>query len=573
VVSTTHTLKESLVGGVALGLWIVLASAGLVLLVACANVANLFLVRSESRQREVAVRVALGAGRAGIARYFAAESVLLSIAGGIAGLAIGWSALHLLVSVGPTTLPRLGEIQLDSVSVTYTIALSLLTAIVFGAIPLWRGATVSRSLNDAGRGNTATRSRHRARHLLMGTQVALALILLIASGLMVRSFQKLRNVDPGFNPSSTLTFNIALPPSSYPTRESAVAVHQAIIDRVSALPGVTAASSSTCMPLSPGVGCFGNTVQIPSRPLAAGTAPPTASFRAVSGNFFETMGIRILRGRAIIRDDVERREPVAVINDALAKRIFPGQEPIGEYLVSSAPPARRGGAPAPQPLRIVGVVANVASRLGEAVAASQIYMPMSIAGGPGIPVAALVGPDTSSMYFVVRSATPASILMPFVRRAVDAVDPKLAIARAGTLQDLVDRASGQMAFTMVLLAVAASVALLLGIVGIYGVMSYIVSQRTSEIGIRLALGAEPRSVAAMILRQGSAVAVIGVVIGFVAALAGSRLIASLLYGISPRDPAVFAGTPVLLLVVAALACWLPARAAARLSPLEALRVE
>jgi predicted permease len=572
LISAPRTIKEAMVGSVSRALWIVLASVGLVLLVACANVANLFLVRSEARQREVAVRLALGAGRAGIMRYFLAESVLLSIAGAVVGLAFAWSAVRLLVAAGPATLPRMREIHLDGMVVLYTLALSVVTALVFGTIPLWRNVALTPALNESGRGNTASRDRHRARHLLMGGQVALALILLIASGLVARSFQKVRDKDPGFTPASALAFTVALPAGAYPTRTTAVAANQAIIDRLSTLPGVTAVSSSTCLPLS--FGCFGNSLRVRGRPVTTGTTVPVGLYRAVGAGYFETMGIPIVRGRSITRDDIERKAPVVVVSDALVQRVFAGEDPIGQYLTSNAPPARPGGPPAPEPLQIVGIVGDTPIRsMAEPAPASQLSKPMSIAGGPDIPAQALVGPDVSSMSFVVRSATPPTTLLPSIRRAVDAVDPKLAIAQVATLQEMVDRASAQMAFTMTLIGAAAIVALLLGIVGIYGVMSYIVSQRTSEIGVRLALGAQPRSVAAMILRQGSTVAIAGAAIGLVAALAGSRLIASLLYGISPRDPAVFAGTTLLLLLVAALACWLPARRAARLSPLEALRAD
>jgi predicted permease len=568
--STARTLKEAIVGGVERALWMVLASVGLVLLVACANIANLFLVRSEARQREVGVRLALGAGRAGIARYFVSESVLLSIAGGALGLVLARGAVGLLVSTGPATLPRLGEIRLDGLAVLYTFAISVASALVFGAIPLWHGTSLASTLSDGGRGNTASRGRHQARRLLMGAQVAMALVLLIASGLMVRSFQKLRDVDPGFNPTSSLAFNVALPAATYPSRESTVAAHQRILENLTAIPGVTAASASTCLPLSGG--CFGNTLMVRGRPPLPNATLPPVVFRAVASSYFETLGIRVVRGRGITRSDVDQHARIAVISEAMAHRVFPSEDPIGQYVSSSAPP-RPDGTPSTPELEIVGVVADTPELLPEANPMSQLYMPMSIAGGPDFPLATLVGPDTSAMSFVVRSSVPPAMLATSVRRAVNAVDPQLAIARVITLQAMVDRASAQMAFTMVLIAVAAVVALLLGIVGIYGVMSYIVSQRTSEIGVRLALGAEPRSVAVMILKQGGAVALAGATIGVVVALAGSRLITSLLYGITPRDPSVFIGTTLLLLIISAFACWIPARRAARLSPLDALRAD
>jgi predicted permease len=566
-----QTLKDMILGNVARGLWILLASVGLVLLVACANVANLFLVRSEARQREVAVRLALGAGRLGIARYVLAESLLLSITGGVIGLALAWAATRLLVTVGPANLPRLAEVRLDGVSVAYTLALSMAAALTFGAIQLWRGRPLAASLHESGRGNTASRGRHRARRLLMGGQVALALVLLAASGLIGRSFQKLRAVDPGFDPASALTFSVGLPDRDYPNRAAAVAVHETMLDRLSTLPGVTAVTASTCLPLAGG--CFGNTVIVEGRAVPPGTVPPIARFRAVAGGYFEAMGIRLLRGRGITRSDVDRSEPEVVVNEAFAGRFFPNQDAIGARVSSNRAPARPGEAPIVTWLTIVGIASNTpTTALGEPDTASQLYMPMSIAGGPDFPMSSLVGPNISVMSYVVRSAS-VSGLLPSVRRAIDGVDPQLALAQVRTLQDTLDLASAQMAFMMVLLAIAAGVALTLGVIGIYGVMSYVVTQRTGEIGVRLALGAEPASVARMIVRQGALVALAGMAIGLATALAGSRLIQSLLYGVDARDPGVFAATTLTLFAVALLACWLPARRAARLDPLDALRAD
>jgi predicted permease len=429
---------------------------------------------------------------------------------------------------------------------------------------------VSSSLLEGGRGSTASRARHRARRVLMGAQVALALMLLIASGLMVRSFQHLRALDPGFDSASALTFGISLPDRAYRSRDAVVAGHHAIIDRVAALPGVTAVAAASCLPL--GSGCFGNTVRFESRPQPEGTLPPAALWRAISGGYFEAMGTRLLRGRGIDRADVDRKAPIAVISDSLAKRYFPDFDPLGQRIASNRPPTAPGTGPTFLWLTIVGIAANTPNlTLTENDALPAVYMPMSIAKGPEHPITALIGPDVSLMTYVVRSGVPPIELQTAIRRAVAGVDDSLAIAQVRTLQDILDAASAQMAFTMVLLAVAASVALLLGLVGIYGVMSYIVAQRTGEIGVRLALGAEPGRVAAMIVRQGGVAAAAGVVSGLAAAFAGSRAIASLLYGISPRDPAVFAATPLILLAVALAACWIPARRASRLSPVDALR--
>ena len=568
IVSTAVPLHEAIVGNIAGALWILLASVGLVLLVACANIANLFLVRTESRHREVAVRRALGAGTRRLAGYFLAESVLLGLAGGAVGLTLAWAGVRLLVAFGPVNLPRLAEVRIDAVVVLFTAALSLVAAVAFGAIPLLRLAPMTATLHDSGRGQTATRGQHRARHVLMTAQIALALVLLVASGLMVRSVQQLRNVDLGFDPRSTLVFGIALPERGYQTRERAAGAHRAILDRLNALPGAISASVSSTLPLSGGA--YGNGLIVENELADPGQLRRQfAWFRAVGGGYLETAGIRLIRGRTITQSDVDRREPVVVIDEALAAMYFPGQDAIGKRVRSAV--RADPGLPQPPWLEIVGLVANVPVATLTAPPLPQMYMPMSIAGGPDIPPQALVGPDITRMGYVVRTTHDPAELVGAVRAAVHDFDVNLAIAQPRTLQEVVDRAGDQMSFTMVLLGIAASVALLLGAIGIYGVVSYIASQRTGEIGVRLALGAAPSGVEALILRQSVGVTMIGVALGVAAALAGGRLIEALLYNVSPRDPVVIGAVTLLLTVVALVACWLPARRAARLSPVEALR--
>ena len=563
--SVAITLKEATIGSVTRVLWILLASVGLVLLIACVNVGNLFMVRSEARQRELAVRRALGAARIRIAGQLLTESTLLAVVGGMIGLAVAWAGVRLLVTFGPPSLPRLDEVRLDPVGAAFTLALSTVAGLVFGALPLLHRVSFAAMLHDGGRGNTASRSRHRTRRLLMGGQVALALVLLLASGLMVRSFQNLLAVDPGFDSASALTFRVGLPQTEYTSRDAAATAHQTMLDRMKEIPGVIAVSASTCLPLAGG--CMGNTMRAEGRVEPPGTIPPIVSFRAVAGGYVETMGMRLLRGRAIDRRDVEQRAPVVVINSALASAYFPHEDPVGRRVSFGRSDAW---------LTVVGLVANTTTRaLNESTPAPKLFMPMSIAGGPGMPPTDLVstGPDISVMTYVVRSITPPLSLVPSVRRAIDTIDAKLALADVKTLGDVLDRASAQMAFTMVLLAIAASVSLVLGLVGIYGVMSYIVTQRTGEIGVRLALGATPGSVATEVVRQCALVAVIGVLVGVTGGVAGSRFIESLLFQVSPRDPKVFVATALTLIVVTIVACWLPARRAARISPLEALRFE
>ncbi len=570
LISTAITLKESTIGQIERALWILLASVGLVLLIACANVANLFLVRAETRQREVAVRRVLGLGAGGVARLFLSESALLSIVSGFVGIALASVALGLLVDYAPAGLPRLEEIRLDGVAIAFTFVLTLLVALAFGAIPLLRKAPISMFLYDGGRNSTVSRGRHRVRHLLMGGQVALALVLLVSSGLMLRSFLKLRALDPGFNPTSVLTFRLGLPAAQYRNRAAAAAAHRAILDRLSELPGVTAVSASSGVPLRDA--CFGNTIRVENRVYPSGTIPAGGRLCAVAGGYVEAMGMRLLRGRGIERGDVERGERIAIVNQAFAETFFPNDNPIGHRVRSNAPPGPTTD-DIPPWLEIVGVVSNTpVAALAETRRTAVLYMPMSIAGGPDIPALKMLGPNIATMSYIVRSMPPATASLRDVRRAIDMVDPNLAIAQTQTLEEILDRGSAQMSFTMVLLTIAASVALMLGVIGIYGVVSYIVSQRTAEMGIRLALGAEPRTLMRMIVVQSGRVTVVGITLGIVAALVGGRLIQSLLFDVDPHDPVVIAATALTLLVVAVLACWLPARRAARLNPIEVLRM-
>ena len=569
--SVARPLQDAMVGGVTRVLSVLLGAVAFVLLVACANVANLFLVRSEARQRELAVRRALGAGRAALVRYFLAESASVSAAGGVLGLALAWGAVRLLVAASPANVPRLEEVRLDGIVVAFTVVLTFVAALAFGAIPFLRTTSVVASLHERGRGNTASASRHRMRHLLMGGQVALALTLFVAAGLVIRSFQNLRAIDPGFDPSAALTFRIGLPDTEYPDTGAAVRAHHAILDGLSAIPGVIGASASTRIPLAAQSRGFTSAVGVEGRIIPEGAIPVPVGFLAVAGGYFDTMGTPVVRGRGIDRGDVERHELVAVVNEAFVRVYFPNQDPIGARVGRGTGPVNSDW------LTIVGVVADMPlDELPDATPAAafpEIFMPMSISGPQEAPDKAANGPPVDAMSYVVRSAMSPLGLPASVRSAIDAVDRNLAISQVRTLEDLVDGASAQMAFTMVLLAIAASVALLLGLVGIYGVVSYIVSQRTNEIGVRLALGAEPRGVSAMIVRQGGLVALAGIAAGLGAALAGSRLIESLLYDVSPRDPVVFVATALTLLGVALLACWLPARRAARVSPVEALRAD
>jgi len=560
--STALTLRDFTVGQIARALWFLLSAAGVVLLVACANIANLFLVRCEARQREIAVRRALGAGSAGVAGYFLAESALLSAAGGALGLAAAWAGIRAVVAAGPAILPRLNEIQLGPVHAVFVIGLSALATLAFGLIPLARLRSSSASLHDGSR-SAVSASRNRTRRVLMGAQVALALVLLVASGLLVRSFVKLRALDLGFDPSSRLTFQIGLPPATYSTRETIVLRHQAILARLAALPGVRSASAVNCVPISGRGFCGGAPLFREGEPPPRNdTVRPIVASRPVAASFFETLGMPLVIGRGITQADIDSNSPVTVIDETLMRTAFGSENPLGKRIRLA--PHRINGAPLW--FTVVGVVHTTPTiALAEPRPAPKMYLPM-FAGRD-------VFPRVDVMTYVLHTSIPPLGLAGAVRAAVKEVDPNLALAQMRTMQDVLDAAAAPRAFTMVLIVIAASAALLLGIVGIYGVMSYVVSQRTSEIGVRIALGAEPRTVMRMIVRQGGNVALAGIGIGLLAALAGGRLIASLLYEVSPRDPAVFATTALTLLLVAVAACWLPARRAARVDPLIALRAE
>jgi putative ABC transport system permease protein len=362
---------------------------------------------------------------------------------------------------------------------------------------------------------------------------------------------------------------VGLPIRDYPDGRSALAAHHAILDGLSALPGITSVSATSRIPLSDQGRGFSSSMRVEGR-SAQEPAAPIVAYRAVAGGYFQTIGTRLIRGRGIDRADVDRGALVAVVNEALVKAYFPQQDPVGARV-------RRGtGNVDSSWLTIVGVVPNMPIRsLTEATtnAAPELYLPMSVSGTSETANRSANGPPVAAMSYVVRTAQSPLAVMASVRRTIGAVDRNLPIAEIRTLQELVDAASAQMAFTMALIAIAATVALLLGVVGIYGALSYVVSQRTNEIGLRMALGADPQAVARMIVRQGGVVALAGIAVGLTAALAGNRLIETLLYDVSPRDPGIVVAATLGLFVVALLACWVPARRAARLDPLIALRAE
>ena len=552
------TLREDLVGDIRRTLWILLGTVGFVLLIACANVANLFLVRAEARQREVAVRMALGATRGDLVRLFLSESALLVIAGGALGLLLAVGGVRLLLAFGPQNLPRLHEVGIDANVLAFTAAISILISLLFGAAPIFRGApNLIASLKQGGRGMTTARGRLRVRNLLVVSQVALALVLLVGAGLMARSFLHLKRLDPGFDAKSVLTFQLGLPGGDYPNRAAAVAFHRELLDRLGELPGVEAAAAVTCLALCSN--WAGIPLQVEGRTPPPGEIPPVVATRRVSAGYFETLRIPLLSGRTVERADQEQRTGSAVVSAELVERYWPGEDPVGKRVYT-------GNDEEPAWYTIVGVVANTPIRELTEDPAPIIYLPLLHSDG-----ARGISPRT--LTYVLRTSTPPLSLAGAARSEVWSMDRSLPIARIRTMEQIVSDAGIQMAFTMVMLVIAAFVAVLLGAVGIYGVISYVVAQRTGEIGVRMALGARAADVSRMVLKQGGSVAAFGLGLGLLGAFALTRLMRALLYGISPTDPATFVGVSALLLVIALVATYLPARRAARVDPVQALRSE
>jgi predicted permease len=540
-------LREVVVGEVSTMLWLLFGTVALVLLIAGANVANLFLVRAESRQREVAVRAALGAGRGRLAGTFLAESLLLAAAGGVAGAVMAWAAVRLLVAYSPVDLPRIHEVQINASVIGFAVALSLCAGLILGALPMLHlaGRSFVALLRDGGRGYTAGRTRHRIRNGLIAGQVAMALLLLVASVLMLRSAERLYAVDPGIRPDGVLAVGVSLGPRQ--DRPQAVAFYRRALEEVGGLPGVTSLGAANTLPL--GVTSMrGGSFDIESRPRPENELPPVAMYMPVTAGFFETLGVPLVAGRPPEWADAERNRPVIWVNQTFA-RTYLDNEAVGERIVLEG-----------QTLEIVGVVGDI--RTFGPREAIRPFAYTTLAN----PAVAL-----EIMQLVVRTSTGTESVTPALRAAVDRVDSTVPLTTIQLMSDVVAATVSQTWFTMLLLASAAGGALVLGMIGLYGVIRYVVSQRTAEIGLRIALGAQPRDVRRMVLRQGMAVTLAGVIVGLIAALATTRLMTSLLFEVSPADPATFVSVALTLTGVAALATYLPARKAAQIDPVHALR--
>ena len=555
-------LKQDIVGDITNTLWVLMGTIGVVLLIACANVANLLLVRVEGRQQELATRAALGAGWRRIARELLQESLLLGLMGGVLGLAVAYGALQLLLAIGPETLPRLREIRIDPVVLGFTLMASLISGLFFGAIPIlkYSGPHLVTALRSTSRTSSHSRERHRARSALVIVQVALALVLLVASGLMIRTFQTLQNVQPGFaRPADVQMLRVSIPESVQADAERVARTYNQILEKVAAIPGVESAAMVSSAPLE---GFNSNDpVVAEDKAYEPGQLPPLRRFKFVSPDYFRTVGTPLIAGRDITWTDVFDDRHVVVISDNMAHEMWGGsQAALGKRIRVAAVDHWR---------EVVGVVGDVYDNGVHEPASSIVYWPMM--------VSKFWGNDrfvTRSLTYVVRSQrTSTEAFLTQVRQAVWSVNGSLPLALVRTLQDVYEKSMARTTFALVMLAIAGGMALLLGLIGIYGVISYAVSQRTREIGIRMALGVDHRAVKRMFVRHGLVLAGIGIVVGVAVAAGLTRLMASLLFQVSPLDGVTYGAVALVLAAAAVLASYLPARRAAGLDPVEALRAE
>jgi predicted permease len=557
-----RTLKDHVVGDVGSTLWVLMGSLGLVLLIACANVANLLLVRVEGRRQELAVRSALGAGPYRIAVDLLLESILLGILGSALGLGLAYAALRVLVSLAPAGIPRINEIGIDGPALLFTFVLAIVVSLLFGSIPIFKyaGLHLSTGIREGGRANSASREQHRVRSVLVVVQVALALVLLICSGLMIRTFRALTHIDPGFRDPATLqTFRIGIPENQQKDDESVVRAFQAMRDQIAAIPGVTAVSISTQVPMD---GNSNNDLLFAEdHPMPEGQLPPLRRFAFVVPGLFATQGTPIIAGRDFTWEDVYQKLPVSIISENFAREYWgSAQNALGKRIrVASTDDWRE----------IIGVLADIYSDGVNEKPPSMCYWPIMRNRFEG--QAHLVSAYTA---FAIRSPRAGSeSFMKEVRQAVWSVNPNLPLSAEHTLDYFYTRSMARTSFTLIMLAVAGAMALLLGVVGIYGVIAYSVSQRVREIGIRMALGAQTQVVTNMFVRDGLILTSIGIAFGLLGALFAMRLMASILFHVKPIDPLTYSAVTLGLLATAFLASYLPSRRAANVDPVDALRAE
>jgi putative ABC transport system permease protein len=571
-------VQEQIAGDSRTGLLVLLGAVAFVLLVACVNVANLLLARASAREKELAIRASLGASRTRIVRQVIIECLPLGVIGGLLGLLLAIWGIDLLSSLLPASLPRGNPISVNSRVLLFTFALALLTILFFGLLPALQAAKadVRESLNEGGRSGIGSRKQGRMRRLLVIAEVALALVLLVASGLMVRSFIKLRHVDVGFTEHNVLTLRVPLPKAKYPTPKTAddpsdpagLAFYEQLLERVRSLPGVKSATAATLLPLGAGQG-WGKFLSVEGQAADSTDKVPLVRFALVSPDYFRAFGVALRQGRSFATDDKSTSQPVAIINETLARRFFPNENPVGKTIWMGPPenllPPEALTLVGRFPRRlIVGVASDVKGGSLNQPTPALVYAPLTQHRREGW---------SNNLMLAVQTSTTPEALTSAIREQVRALDPDQPVTSIRTMDQLLDRTLSEAKFGLLLFGLFAALALVLAAIGIYGVMATAVTQRTHEIGLRMALGAQKRDVLRLVIGEGMILVLIGIAAGLASAAALTRLMSTLLFGVSTTDPVTFAVITLLLTTVALLACFIPARRATKVDPLVALRYE
>jgi predicted permease len=556
-----NQLKVALNERASLTLWLLMGAAGFVLLIACANVANLFLVRAAARQHDLAVRTALGASHRHVMGELLTESIVLSVAGAALGALLASWLVQAVVAFGPRGLPRLDEVAVDGRVLAFTAIIAIITGIVVGFAPAWHAARpdIGQMLRESGRA-VSRGAAHRTRSLLVVIEMALAVVLLIGAGLLLRSFVALAHVDPGFRAEHVTTFNVTLPDAKFPLDRQKNGFVAAMLDRLRQLPGTEAAAATFGRPLSRGT--MRTMFEVAGRPPSTPSTRMVSDVHTASADYFKTMGVPLLRGRAFTAaDDRMDARPVVVVSSEFARKYFPGEDPIGKSItLGISHDTAQPGTSVTAGGEIVGIVGDTKQQDLAEPPYPAAYIPASL-----LPM--------NDLSFIVRSTAAPSALAGGIKRELHEIDPATPLFGLQSMEDAVGESVSQPRFYTMLLGAFAGVALVLAAVGVYGVISYGVSLRARELGIRVALGATGNRIVGLVLRQGIALTVSGLALGLVTAALVTRAVTTMLFGVASLDPVTYAAVPLVLLAVAALACWIPARRASRIDPVVTMRAE